>query len=160
MAMKNIPDDVHIEEADIADSQTPDKAEENGASVLLNLESMIKSHITGIGQRKSELKKYREMLTSALLNDETYRNQNEEVKKATKIRSATKVQILRQPANAQIAQKAKELSEEMKEMDEALSDYLREYGRMSGTNEIEGDDGEVREIVYVAKLVKKSSRFK
>jgi hypothetical protein len=47
-----------------------------------------------------------------------------------------------------------------KELDTALSDYLREYMRMSGTNEIETEDGDVREIVYVAKLIKKASRQK
>jgi len=48
----------------------------------------------------------------------------------------------------------------LKDLQNALSDYLREYQRLSGSNEIEGDDGEVREIVYVAKLVKRTSRFK
>ena len=42
---------------------------------------------------------------------------------------------------------------------EGLSDYLREYQRLSGSNEIEGEDGELREIVYTAKLVKKSAQF-
>ena len=42
------------------------------------------------------------------------------------------------------------------ELNEGLSDYLREYQRLSGSNEIEGEDGELRTIVYVAKLVRKS----
>jgi hypothetical protein len=40
-------------------------------------------------------------------------------------------------------------------MDTALSDYLREYERLSGTNQIETDDGHIHEIVYIAKLLKK-----
>jgi len=132
----------------------------NGATVLLELETTIKNHISLIDKNKAELKKQREMLESTLLNDETYRLHTEEAKKAAKTKALTKYQILQLPANKALADKIKELSTQTKELDAALSDYLREYMRMSGTNEIETDDGEVREIVYIAKLVKKSARPK
>ena len=146
-----------VQDADIvreADTPTGDDA----ATVLLNLESLIKSHISGIDTRRQELKKMREMLSSALTNDETYRLHEEKAKEANKLKAATRAQIMKQPANASLADKVKHLAAELKDMDGALSDYLREYERMSGSNEIEGDDGEVREIVYVAKLVKKAKR--
>lgn len=130
----------------------------NGATVLLELETTIKNHIADIDLRKSELKKQREMMESALMNDETYRLHTEEAKKAAKVKAQTKFQILQLPANRQLSEKVKDLSAEVKELDTALSDYLREFQRMSGTNEIETNDGEVREIVYVAKLVKKASK--
>lgn len=132
--------------------------DDNAAQVLLDLEQLIKSHISNIDKGKSELKKQREMLESALTNDETYRLHNEEAKKAAKVKAQTKSQILSLPANRQLAEKVKDIAAEIKEQDGALSDYLREYQRMSGSNEIEGEDGEIREIVYVAKLVKKSKR--
>lgn len=100
------------------------------------------------------------MLQSALENDETYRLHNEEAKKAAKTKSQTKYQIMQQPQNKQLAEKVRGIAEEIKEADGALSDYLREYQRMSGATEIETNEGEIREIVYVAKLVKKSSRGK
>ncbi len=128
------------------------------AQVLIDLEQLIRTHITDIDHRKAELKKQREMLESTLVNDETYRLHNEEAKKAAKQKGQTKLQILKQPGNNQLSEKVKDLASEIKELDGALSDYLREYQRMSGSNEIEGEDGEVREIVYVAKLVKKSKR--
>lgn len=130
----------------------------NEAQVLLDLENMIKSNVGIIDKSKVELRKQKEMLDSALQNDETYRTHNEEAKKAAKQKGATKMQILSQPGNKALADKVKNLSAEIKEATAALSDYLREYARMSGTNEIETDDGQVREIVYTAKLVKKSSR--
>jgi len=130
----------------------------NSASVLLELEATIKNHISQIDRNKAEVKKQREMLESALLNDETYRLHTEEAKKAAKTKALTKYQILQQPAHKVLADKVKDLSAQIRELNSALSDYLREYMRMSGTNEIETEDGEVREIVYVAKLVKKSSR--
>jgi len=132
----------------------------NGATVLLELEKTIKNHITLIDKNKAELKKQREMLESALLNDETYRLQTEEAKKTAKTKALTKYQIMQLPANKVLADNVRDLAAQTRELNSALSDYLREYMRMSGTNEIETDDGEVREIVYVAKLVKKASRPK
>jgi hypothetical protein len=129
----------------------------DAAQVLLDLETLIKTHIATIDKGKSELKKQREMLTSILENDETYRLHNDEAKKAAKTKAQTKYQLMQQPQNKQLADKVKTIAAEIKEQDAALSDYLREYQRMSGSTEIETDDGVVREIVYVAKLVKKSS---
>ncbi len=138
----------------------PSANTDNGSTVLLELETTIKNHISTIDKNKTELKKQREMLESALLNDETYRLHTEEAKKAAKTKALTKYQILQLVANKTLADKVKDLTAQTRELNSALSDYLREYMRMSGTNEIETDEGEVREIIYVAKLVKKASRPK
>ncbi len=128
------------------------------ATVLVSLESTIKQHIRLIDQNKSELKKIREMIASALANDETYKLHDEETKKAAKVRAATKSELLKLSSNKSLVEKSHALATEIKESDGALSEYLREYQRISGSNEFETDEGEVREIVYVAKLVKKYTR--
>ena len=134
--------------------------EETPAELLGNLESSIKEHIASIDTSKAELKKLKEMLSDMFANDPTYQEHDKAVKETTKIRVKTKSELLKQPEAAQLHNKIRELSSELKDLQNALSDYLREYQRLSGSNEIEGDDGEIREIVYVAKLVKRSSRFK
>jgi hypothetical protein len=146
-----------VVDAEVVSQPTSDAG--NAAQVLIDLENLIKNNISTLDSRKEELKKFREMMSSALTNDETYRLHEEEAKKAAKLKAATKAQIMKLPANAELNQKVQTLSADLKEMDEALSDYLREYQRMSGSNEIEDNDGEVREIVYQAKLVKRSSKF-
>lgn len=128
------------------------------ADTVLELESMIKQGMTTMDRNKSELKKLKEMLESALLNDETYHKAAEKAKEAGKEKGKAKLTVLNVPANKQLEEKIKNLSTENKELMGAQSEYLREYARLSGTNEIEGDDGEVREIIYVAKLVKKAKR--
>ena len=138
-----------------AQTSAPD---ESAAQVLLDLEQLIKTNITTIDRNKAELKKQREMLNSALENDETYREHAQKAKETAKVKAATRHQIMQQPANKALAERVKELAAEIKDADGALSDYLREYQRISGSNEIETDDGVVREIVYVARLVKKSSK--
>lgn len=134
--------------------------EETPADMLTNLESTIKEHIASVDTAKGELKKLKEMLNDTFLNDSTYQEHDKAVKEATKIRTKTKSELLKQPAAAELNGKVRDMSSELKDLQNALSDYLREYQRLSGSNEIEGDDGEVREIVYTAKLVKRSSHFK
>lgn len=151
--------DQPVVEADIVTPQADSSASGGAAQVLLDLENMIKSTIVSIDQQKAELAKLREMLDSALQNDETYREHDKAAKEAAKVKMKTKQQILQLPANKQLVDKVREASIESKEAVGALADYLREYQRMSGATEIELDDGEVREIVNEPKLLKKSSKF-
>lgn len=149
------PDDALVQE-DTANTQPP--AEESRADIVLNMESMIKSHIASIDRLKEEAEKHQGLLDGIFDNDPTYQKHCELAKEASRVKSATKQQILKQPQAAEAFEKVKNLKNELKDLTGALSDYLREYQRMSGLSEIEGDDGEIREIVYTAKLVKKSSQ--
>lgn len=127
-------------------------------TVLLDLENLIKSHISGIDKRRAELRKQKEMLTDIFNNDATYREMDEKVKAANKAKAEVRVQLARQPNAMGLNEKVKNLSQEIKEMEGAMSDYLREYQRLSGSNEIETDEGDIREIIYIAKLIRKSSQ--
>ena len=129
------------------------------APVIIELENAIKDHIDNIAKLKDELKKKREMLQSALLNDETYRLHNEEAKKAAKIKANTKFQILLIQGNKKLAEDVKELSSQVKEADGALSDYLREYNRMTGSDEIEAHDGKRWTIVKKYKITSAQQRM-
>ncbi len=131
-------------------------ADENDAVILARIEEMIKTHISQIDNLKEEIDKHKDMLDDIFLNEETYQEHDKLAKEAARVRTATKQQILKRPDVADLSNKIKVLKSEKMELNEGLSDYLREYQRLSGSNEIEGEDGEVREIVYVAKLVKKS----
>jgi len=133
---------------------------DDSVDVLKNLESLIKSALSGVDKKKAELKKLQEMVTDFLSQDETYQAHEQAAKEASPVKNATKSQLLKQPSVAANVVKAKELKGEVKEQQNELSDYLREYHRMSGSNEIEDDNGDVQEIVYVAKLVKRSAKFK
>lgn len=132
---------------------------ENNSQILLNMESLIKGHISTIDKLSEEAKKLKDMLDDIFANDPTFQEHDKLAKEAAKVKTGTKQQILKQPQAADLDKKVKELKSELKENRASLSDYLQEYARMSGVNEIEGDDGEVREIVYSAKLIKKSSIF-
>ncbi len=132
----------------------------NDAAMLVKIEEMIKTHMVQIDELQEKISEHKGVLDDIFTNDETYQEHDKTAKEASRIKSNTKKEILKRPEAADYANKLKALKSEQKELKEGLSDYLREYQRLSGSNEIEGDDGEIREIVYIAKLVKRSASFK
>lgn len=137
---------------------TPDEASSSvgKADILINLESMIKSNLGAIDRLQEELKKHKGLLDDIFNNDATYKKHSDEAKEAAKVKANTKAQILKQPQAADLNNKVKTMQSELKEMQGALSDYLQQFAEMSGVNEIEDDSGDVRLIVYQARLVRKA----
>ncbi len=134
-----------------------DSAKSDEADLVLKLEGMIKNNNAQIIKMTEELSQAREMLKDAFDNDTTYKEHADAAKDANKVKAATRARIMKQPTVRAIADKVKTLASELKELKEGLSDYLREFNRISGITEIEGVDGELLEIVYVAKLVKRTT---
>ena len=137
--------------------QDIDTSKEQRLDTLLSIESAIKERISRIEQLKADMQPHKEMLASYLDNDPVYREHSEAAKAASKQKSATKKQLLSIPAGKALVDKLDLLKDEMKELQEGLSYYLKEYQQTTGANEIEGADGELRQIIYVAKLVRKTS---
>lgn len=129
----------------------------NDAVLLVKIEEMIKTHMSQADELREQITKYRDMVNDIFANDETFQEHDKVAKEAAKIRSGTKKQIMKRPDVADFSNKLRDLRSELSDLQLGLSDYLREYQRLSGSNEIEGDDGETREIVFVAKLVKRRS---
>lgn len=155
-------DDQTAQEPEIVDGEiiadeenTANVQDDSQAAVLLSLENLIKSNITFSDKLRLELKEQRQMLEDVFLNNATYQEHLKIAKEAAKIKSATRAQLMKQPSVMAVANKVKSISSEIKERQAALSDYLQEYQRLTGANEIEGEDGELREIVNSSKVVKR-----
>lgn len=131
-------------------------ASNGDGEVLTNIETLIKSHIASIERRSTELKEYRNMLEDLLNNDAVYAKHSEEAKEKAKMKQSTKAQIMKRPDAYSLAEKIKNARAEKKSLGDALSDYLKEYQRLSGQTTFEDEDGNVQEIVYIARLKKKS----
>jgi hypothetical protein len=123
-------------------------------SEKVDLTSLINSHLEQIAHLREERGKLKEMLDDIFRNDPTYQTHDAAAKEASKIRLQTKRQILKLPQATDLANRILSLRSQIKERNEELSGYLQDYSRTSGTNSFETPDGEVRQIVYVAKLVK------
>lgn len=146
---------------DVDENQTTSTAasdnSDSNAAIVTNMEGMIKTQISAIDRLKAEIEKLQGLLNDIFENDSTYKTHTEQAKEAARIKAATKQQILKQPQAADLDNKIKTFKSELKETQASLSDYLAEFQRMSGISEIEGEDGEMRTIVYTAKLVKAST---
>ena len=128
---------------------------ETPAMEVANLSSLINRYLVDIEKIKQQMKTQRDMFNGAIENDKAYDEQSKQVKELVKKRNAVKQDIVQQPAIKAIVLKQKELKEEMKDLSDALSRYLERYQQVAKTNIIEGEDGEMREIVPSYKLVKK-----
>lgn len=143
---------------DIA-SASPDVTENQG-QLMVDMENLIRNHITGIDTLQTEAKKYKEMLDDILAANEPYQELLKKANEASKDKNKQRAEVLKQPHAKELSDKIKELRGEAKEKQEALSDYLQEYQRISGVDEIEGEDGELRKIIYSARLIKALSANK
>jgi len=143
----------NIEDSNIQEGEVV----QDNSQVLTSLDEMIKANVKSIDRLKEDVKKLREMLSDGLSNDAVYKEHDYAVKAAQKILKATRAQIMKQPAIVELSTKLKTLVSELKEKNMALSDYLLEYQKLSGANQIETDEGEVLEIINSARIVKRAS---
>lgn len=125
------------------------------ATNLLNIESLINSHAVRLETLQKELKTQKANLNDLLNNNEEYAKASEEASKLTKLKTIAKQKALKLPSAVTLVEKIRDCQNQVKELRVALSDYLAQYVNLSGTNQIEGPDGVIRQIVYTAKLVKK-----
>jgi len=127
----------------------------NSVTNLLSIESLIKSHDQRLDTLTKELRTHKSMLDGILDNDEEFRTCATEASKSAKLKTIAKQKVLKQSESLSLVEKIKDYQAQIKELRVALSDYLAQYVTLSGTNQIEGSDGVLRQIVYTAKLVKK-----
>ena len=126
---------------------------------LFAIENLIKSHISHIETVKIELSKQNEMMNDVLANDPGYKDAADQGKEVNKKKAEAKQNVLKSPSNASLNQKIKDMRQELKELKNALSNYLQQYQKIADTDQIESEDGEVRQIIYSAHLVKLSNKF-
>ncbi len=126
---------------------------------LFAIENLIKTHISHIDTVKLEMSKQVEMFNDILNNDPDYKKAADEGKEVNKKKAEAKQNVLKSPSNASLNQKIKDMRQELKELKNALSNYLQQYQKIADTDQIESEDGEVRQIVYNAHLVKLSGKF-
>ncbi|GDX61769.1 hypothetical protein LBMAG33_0790 [Candidatus Levyibacteriota bacterium] len=151
-------DDTNNENIEVIEKESkPTQIINDDLTVLLSLESLIKRNISKIEKLREDLKKSKQMLSDSFENDPTFREHAEKAKETSNIKNTTRQEILKQPSVSSVSAKVRDMSSELKEIQNSLSDYLKEYQRLSGSNEIEGEDGNLREIINTAKLIKRSS---
>lgn len=152
----NTPKDEETLENSTEIEATAPVTEVGGGDIVINLESMIKTTMAAIDTQFQQSREFKEMLDDILNNDPGYAGAVEKTKEASKVKQGERARVMKQPQAKDLDDKLKTLKSEMKENQGALSDYLQEYARMAGVNEIIDDNGEAREIAFTARLIRKS----
>lgn len=126
----------------------------NQVANLLNIENLINSSTARFDVLQKEFQEQKSQLDSILDSDIEYQEVAQEAKKQAKLKTIAKQKVMARPEAAQVVEKMKDAQIQVKELKTAMSDYLAQYVTLSGTNQIEGPDGVLRQIIYTAKLVK------
>ena len=144
---------------DVQTNQSDTPAESQAQS-LVALEKLIINYLNDIERATGQMRKQREMLDNILMNDEAYQEAHKKAKAAAKEKSTVKANLLHHPEAAVIGDKLADMKKDLAEKKKTFSNHLQEYSRLAGTNQFEDDQGQVREIVYVARVVKRSNKFR
>ena len=139
---------------------TIDSPEANPAETLVSLERLIITHLAQIEAQEAETRKKKEMLENIFGNNPQYQEVMEQAKAVAKEKAAIRRRLLQAPDARALNVEIKEAVSETKEKRDALSTYLAQYAQAAGTTQFEDDQGQVREIIYVARLVKRSEKFR
>lgn len=142
------------EEAEVIET-TPETEAPRGSMTIVELTSIINRYEADIAKVKDNLKMQNGMFKDAFGGDAEFHDIDMKVKEIKKQQNAIKQRILKTPAMEAVVAKILDLKSELKDAQETLSGYLEEYQRVSGTNILEGENGEIKEIVPVYKLVKR-----
>ena len=156
----NPPTEEILSSAQVTPDPFPQAAITPGdAQTLIAVESMLKNVISRVELLKNELKEDADKLKSAFESDAVYREFEENAKAAAKDKLVAKKEILKKPDVAELDLKVQSKRSELRELKEKMSDYLTQFQQISGLSEIEGEDGELRTIVYTARLIKQNSKY-
>jgi predicted nuclease with TOPRIM domain len=127
----------------------------SSAERVLSLEGMINGYMLDLDKLQKNLKEQSAMLKDLFENDSEYKEADEKVKEATKSKKKVKDKLKENQSVALLESKVQDLKSEVKEVRQALSDYLYKYFRESGMTQITDSDGEIHELVASVRLVKK-----
>ena len=127
---------------------------QNTADSVITLENLIKSYLLQIEEAKDEAKRLKEMYADYLTNHEVFSATKEKADEATKTAKQARQAALATPEAQATTEKLNMNKEKLNDLKNKLSDTLLSYERASGANTIEVGDGDIRQIIYTAKLAK------
>ncbi len=136
-----------IEETGSADTQK--------ALSILQVEDLINRQMEEIEKMRDDTKMMKSAYDDAFKNDVKFREFDEKSKEAAKLKKQYVQGMKKDPAIANAESQYLAKKDELKDAQTGLSEYLREYNRISGMTQFETKDGQMLEIVQTFKLVKK-----
>lgn len=138
-----------------AGSESEDVSDRNTALSIMQIEDLINRQMADIEKVRDEVKLLKSSYEDIFKNDAKFRELDDKAKEAAKLKKAYQQAMSKDPSVSKAAEDFQRKREELKDLQIGLSDYLREYSRVSGMTQFETPDGRMLEIVQTFKLVKK-----
>lgn len=120
-------------------------------------QATIRNRMRMIDELEEENKVSKELLKSALENNEEYTAAAQETKEALTKRRRIKEKILEEPENKKVNENIKANKEEIKALHEILSAELVEYYQKNKTDQIEDSNGVQRKFKVIVKILPKGT---
>lgn len=152
--LEEIEDGVQIKKDSQEETSTVDNPEKK-AEMILRLDQLIKGYLVDIKKMKEKMREQKEIVNNSFQNDAEYQEVDKQVRELNKKKLDIKQRILNQKENVHMREEMASINDEIKEAQTALSDYLKEYERLTQATEFETDDGELFQILHDVKLKKR-----
>lgn len=128
-----------------------------GGMNIVELTALINRYESDMKKMRDNLKIQSGMLRDAVEGDAGFHELDVQSKDLQKKKNEIKQKTMKTQAMEAVVAKIEEYKSEMKDAKEMLSGYLEEYQRVAGTNIIEGENGEIKEIIPQYRLVKRNN---
>ncbi|EKD67728.1 MAG: hypothetical protein ACD_48C00246G0001 [uncultured bacterium] len=138
-------------------TSVPEEEMENQETVdtAMQVDFLVKSLIAEQGTLTEQLKEQRAMLKDALQSSGEYQDVEEKIRDLSKQKKQIRQKLMSTEAVRQAQEEVTSIQESIKTIDKKLSSYLQQYLETYHSRTIEDQDGKLREIVTLYKLVKK-----
>lgn len=146
----NSTNENEIQEAELVEAP-------RGSMTIVELTTLINRYEGDMKKMRDNLKIQSGMLRDAVEGDAGYHELDVQSKDLQKKKTEIKQKVMKTAAMEAVVAKMEEYKSEIKDAKEMLSGYLEEYQRVAGTNIIEGENGEIKEIVPQYRLVKRNN---
>lgn len=124
---------------------------------IVELTTLINRYEGDMKKMRDNLKIQSGMLRDAVEGDAGYHELDVQSKDLQKKKTEIKQKVMKTASMEAVVAKIEEYKGEIKDAKDMLSGYLEEYQRVAGTNIIEGENGEIKEIIPQYRLVKRNN---
>lgn len=124
---------------------------------IVELTTLINRYEGDMKKMRDNLKIQAGMLRDAVEGDAGYHELDVQSKDLQKKKTEIKQKVMKTASMEAVVAKIEEYKGEIKDAKDMLSGYLEEYQRVAGTNIIEGENGEIKEIIPQYRLVKRNN---
>lgn len=129
-----------------------DVAPQSQIDQLHQLEALVSRKVSQIDELKEKLKNFREQVKNIADNDEQLQKAEQAANDTVTAVQKRKAEIRNLPEIRSLRMQTKEVSDELKEVQESLNTHLVNLHQLTGTKEFTTLSGETREFELVAKL--------